>query len=83
MFRTIGMIAISMLTLSACIGSPESFESTPVEIATKEGKVTCQLYTKETVLWDRSLDRPAGMSVTAADQYCKVEGEREKNTLQK
>lgn len=79
MFRTFIMITVPMLALSACIGSPKDFETDPVQITTKGGTVVCQLYTKETVLWDRSIDHPASMSVEAADHYCVAEGVREKN----
>ncbi|MDN3714019.1 hypothetical protein QWZ10_23610 [Paracoccus cavernae] len=44
-----------------------------------QGPVTCQLYTKSLTTWDRSIDRPAAMSVKAADAACQAEGQRQKN----
>lgn len=72
-------VSLAMLagfTLSACVVSPEVYETEPVELETATGVVTCQLYTDDLVLWDRSIDRPEGMSVTEADAICKAEGER-------
>ncbi len=63
-----------VLALSAC--APERYESTPVVLETAQGPVTCQLYTKEIVSWDRSIDRPAAMSVKAADALCLEEGNK-------
>ena len=67
------------LMLSACSMDPKDYETTPVKIASPSGPVTCQLYTKNLVVWDRSIDRPAKMSVTEADALCKAEGEKEKS----
>ncbi len=63
--------------LSACVPSPEKLESEPVTVQTPKGAVTCQLYTRNTVIWDRAIDFPATkMSVAEADAYCKQEGQR-------
>ena len=61
--------------LAACV-SPESYESDPVEIDTPAGVVTCQLYTRDLVIWDRAIDRPDSMSVSTADAICVNEGQR-------
>lgn len=68
-----------VLGLSAC-ATPESYETTPVVVNSAQGAVTCQLYTKQITAWDRSIDRPAKMSVKEADQICYNEGLREKNS---
>lgn len=68
----------TIAALTGCV-SPEQFETAPVQLRTSKGIVTCQLYTKERVLWDRSIDRPASMSVKEADDICKTEGYRQKN----
>ncbi len=75
-------IAVPLLAvLTACVPSPEEFESTPVQVQTPEGVVTCQLYRLDRVVWDRAIDFPATkMSVKEADNYCKQEGERRKNS---
>ena len=67
------------ILLGACSIDPKSYETTPVKISSPAGPVTCQLYTKRLVVWDRSIDRPTKMSVAEADALCKAEGEKEKN----
>lgn len=66
---------LASLVLAGCV-DPRSYESTPVKVKTPQGVVTCQLYTKERVLWDRAIDMPRGMSVAAGDQICLNEGAR-------
>lgn len=61
--------------LSACM-DPESYETPPVQVTTDSGLVTCQLYTRKRVLWDRAIHRPEGMTVKAADAICVKEGKR-------
>lgn len=75
----IGALLATTVFLSACAQDPRSYETTPVEVKTKKGTVTCQLYTRERVLWDRAIDRPSGMSVRAADDVCRAEGQRRKD----
>ena len=67
--------ALVLLT-SSCALSPKDYESEPVEVQTPSGIVTCQLYTSDLVVWDRAIQRPESMSVTAADDICIEEGER-------
>ena len=67
--------AFAALLLAAC-GSPEVYESEPVQVDTPAGVVTCQLYTRNLVLWDRAIDRPETMSVSTADAICVNEGNR-------
>ena len=70
-------IALLMFAgLSACI-NPQSYESEPVEVTTPIGVVTCQLYTRDLVVWDRAIDRPEGMTVSTADAICVDEGQRQ------
>ena len=61
--------------LAGCI-DPADYESTPVQVQTAQGVVTCQLYTNERVLWDRAISAPAGMSIQQADNVCISEGNR-------
>lgn len=66
-----------LAALSACIPSPEELETTPVQVQTPKGVVTCQLYRQDRVSWDRAIDFPATkMSVPEADAYCRQEGQR-------
>lgn len=64
------------MVLVGCDLSPEAYESEPVKVQTQAGIVTCQLYTRELVVWDRAIDRPEGMSVSTADAICVDEGQR-------
>ena len=63
---------IGVLSITAC--SPRFYETAPVVVNSAQGPVICQLYTKEEVLWDRSISRPENMSVTMADTICIKEG---------
>ena len=66
--RTGFFILAGAVLLSGCLRS--SYESTPVEVDTPKGKVTCQLYTPDRVQWDESIARPEGMSEREADRIC-------------
>lgn len=74
MTRHIVVLALGVAALAAC--TPQQFESEPVTVNSAQGPVTCQLYTRNMLDWDRSIDRPATMSVAAADQICLEEGKR-------
>ncbi len=75
-----GLLLAAATVLSGCMmGDPRSYESTPVEVDTAKGVVTCQLYTRERVLWDRSINRPGNMSVEEADNVCLAAGQRWKD----
>lgn len=73
-----GAFALPIVALAGCVSSPVDYETAPVKIETAKGTVTCQLYTKDLVVWDRAIDRPATMSVKEADSICNAEGERRK-----
>ena len=46
--------AIPLLAvLTACVPTPEDLETTPVQVQTPQGVVTCQLYRHNRVTWDR------------------------------
>ena len=62
--------------LAGCVSDPRAYETEPVQLRTSKGIVTCQLYTREQVLWDRSINRPNNMSVEEADTICRNEGHR-------
>ncbi|MDU9003281.1 hypothetical protein [Sedimentitalea todarodis] len=73
-------VILSALAVAGCAPSPADYETTPVQVKTAQGVVTCQLYTPERVLWDRAIDRPNSMSVQQGDAVCRAEGERRKNS---
>ncbi|AUH32714.1 hypothetical protein [Paracoccus tegillarcae] len=70
-------IAVAATALTACSLNPRDYETTPVVVETAAGPVTCQLYTKEQVTWDRATARPNSMDVETADNVCRAEGQRE------
>ena len=72
--------AAMVAVVAACSINPKDYESPPVTVKTPKGPVVCQLYTKEIVEWDRSIHRPASMSVDEADAVCLEEGRRQKNS---
>ena len=57
----------SLLCVAACA-------TAPIPVETHMGTVTCQNYTKGTVLWDNAITRPAGMTKDEADYYCRQQG---------
>lgn len=77
MYLKFTILAVAGLSLSACV-SVKNYESPPVKVSTAQGEVTCQLYTKERLDWDRSISRPETMSAETADIFCKNEGLRRK-----
>ena len=76
----LSILVAAAAILSGCTIDPRSYESTPVKVKTPKGLVTCQLYTRERVLWDRSIDRPSNMSLEEADSICLAEGQRWKES---
>lgn len=74
MFAKAAAFVVAGLTLTACAITPEDYETDPVLLQTAAGPVTCQLYTARQVTWDRSINRPASMSVETADALCRQEG---------
>lgn len=74
------LLAAAALALAACVPDPRAYETAPVQLQTPKGVVTCQLYTKELVVWDRSIDRPDAMSLKEADALCHQEGVRQQKS---
>lgn len=65
------LFALAALTaISACGMGPKAFETEPVKVPTAKGDVYCQLYTRNSVTWDRSISHPQNMSVQEADDIC-------------
>ena len=78
--KVIFAVALASTLLAGCSVDPQSFETAPVSVQTPKGVVVCQLYTRERVLWDRAIDRPDTMTVREADNICRAEGTRWKNS---
>ncbi|MCK8462600.1 hypothetical protein MUY35_01890 [Aliiroseovarius sp. S1339] len=68
MMRTGFIVLAGAVLLSGCLRS--SYESTPVEVNTPKGKVTCQLYTPDRVQWDEAISKPESMTKREADRIC-------------
>ncbi|TRW98646.1 hypothetical protein FNJ84_03560 [Paracoccus sp. M683] len=79
MYGKLVMTASAVVFVAACSVDPRDYETTPVVVETAAGPVTCQLYTKERVIWDRAIARPNNMDVKTADNICLQEGQREKS----
>ncbi|MCU0907875.1 MAG: hypothetical protein MUF73_10595 [Rhodobacteraceae bacterium] len=78
MAHTIHIVPLlAALLLAACAPNPAMFETAPVVINATAGPVTCQLYTTDLVVWDRSIDRPPTMPVAEADAICQAAGMRQ------
>lgn len=75
----LALFAAAAACLAGCTIDPKNYETAPVTVSSPQGPVVCQLYTPDLVTWDRAIDRPAGMSVQAADALCLEEGKRRKN----
>lgn len=70
------LAGLALLGAAGCTIDPRDYETTPVEVASSKGVVTCQLYIEDTIVWDRAIDIPNGMSIAEGDQICRAEGQR-------
>ncbi|MCK0139052.1 hypothetical protein [Aliiroseovarius sp. F47248L] len=75
MIRTGLVVLGAAVVLSGCVRA--SYESTPVEVNTSKGKVTCQLYTPGRVQWDEAIAKPESMSKKEADNICIEQGAKQ------
>lgn len=76
--KTIAIALCALTAASGCSIHQANYETAPVVVATRSGDVTCQLYTKQIVMWDEAIDIPAGMPLDQADRICLYAGERQK-----
>ena len=81
-----GLAAIAMV--SACSLDPKDYETEPVTIPVpkeyvpvtgKDATITCQLYTKDRVRWDRATSYPEKLTHKHADNACLNEGYRQRD----
>ena len=66
---------MAAMVLSGCV-DPADYETTPVQVKSSKGVVTCQLYRHRQVIWDEAISVPPGMSIKEGDQICINEGLR-------
>ena len=76
MFTRTALGLAAAAAVSACVMTPEQYETTPIIAQSPMGPVVCQIYTHQQVTWDRAINRPEKMSVTTADNLCRQEGRR-------
>ena len=72
---TLVIACVAVFVLTGCIDRA-SYETEPVQVKSKKGVVTCQLYTRKRVLWDEAISIPKGMTIAEGDQICQNEGLR-------
>ena len=72
-------LSLSLLgaTLALVSGyTTKSFKTELVTLKTDKGDVVCQLYDRNTVIFDRAIHMPHAMHIEEADALCRAEGER-------
>ncbi|NDW51946.1 hypothetical protein [Aliiroseovarius sp. PrR006] len=75
---TLVMAIAATGVMAGCVDK-SAYESNPVQVKTKQGVVTCQLYTRDRVQWDEAIAVPAGMTKAEGDAICIQEGHRQYN----
>lgn len=76
MFYKVSLVLAGLLVSACSIESKSSFESPEVVVTTDAGPVTCQLYTRDELIWDRATLRPSTLTDDQANQICRDEGVR-------
>ncbi len=66
---------VALMSVAACVPSG-MFETEAVRVPTRQGIVTCQLYSTDITWWDHAISRPQSMSVQMADDICFETGRR-------
>ena len=73
-FLSLSLLGTTLAIVTAC--SPTVYETEPVTLKTDKGEVVCQLYDRNTVIFDRVIHMPHAMHVEEADALCRAKGER-------
>ena len=73
-FLSLSLLGATLAPMSGC--TITSFETEPVTLKTDKGEVVCQLYDRNSVIFDRVIHMPHAMHVEEADALCGAEGER-------
>ena len=66
------LLLIVPLLFAAC--TKADFQTPLVAVQTPAGAVKCQLYTRDTVLWDEAVEYPATYTKEEADAWCRLGG---------
>ena len=73
-FLSLSLLGATLALVSGC--TTKSFETAPVTLKTDKGDVVCQLYDRNTVIFDHVVHMPNAMHVEEANALCRAEGER-------
>ena len=73
-FLSLSLLGATLALVSGCIIA--SMETEPVTLKTNKGEVACQLYDRNTVIFDRAIHMPHAMHIAEADALCRAERER-------
>jgi len=73
-FLSLSLLGATLALVSGC--TTKSFETEPVTLKTDKGDVVCQLYDRNTVIFDHVIHMPHAMHVEEANALCRAEGER-------
>jgi hypothetical protein len=73
-FLSLSLLGATLALVSGC--TTKSFETEPVTLKTDKGDVVCQLYGRNTVIFDHVIHMPHAMHVEEANALCRAEGER-------
>jgi hypothetical protein len=67
---------IAATSLMGCVPSPREMATAPISIDSPKGKISCQLFSAESTLWDMAISYPKGVAQKDADEACRAEGKR-------
>ena len=73
-FLSLSLLGATLALVSGC--TTKSFETEPVTLKTDKVDVVCQLYDRNTVIFDHLIHMPHAMHVEEANALCRAEGER-------
>ena len=80
--KRILLSAAGLALLGACssgnpLANPKAYETPEQDIFVQDhGIVSCQLYTRELVVWDRAVHWPQTLPQEVADEFCLREGQK-------
>ena len=71
---SLSLLGATLALVSGC--ALASFETEPVTLKADKGDVVCQLYDRNTVIFDHVIHMQHAMHVEEANALCRAEGER-------
>ena len=73
-FLSLSLLGAILALVSGC--TTKSIETEPVTLKADKGDVVCQLYDRNTVIFDHIIHMQHAMHVEEANALCRAEGER-------